>query len=241
MAKPAKARKTASLQHERHYFSLGCRLIVGIDEAGRGPLAGPVVAAAVALPLERQDLAKALRGVRDSKEMTAAQREERHDAIKLVASCWGIGQSSAEEIDQRGIVAAIKAAMQRALDNTLGGPNIMPDCLFLDAMLWPERRDIPQVSMVEADKHSLTVACASVLAKVWRDRYMIELDAKYGEYGFARHKGYGTAEHLRSLRRYGPCAAHRRSFKPVYELIGAQDNAASPWRESGGAPVLSPE
>ncbi len=241
MAKPAKARKTASLRHERQYYRSGCRFIVGIDEAGRGPLAGPVAAAAVALPLERPDLSRALRGLRDSKEMTAAQREALYEAVKAVATCWGIGHSSAEEVDRRGIVAATKAAMQRALDAALGERGSMPDCLFLDAMLWPERRDIPQVSMVEADKHSLTVACASVLAKVWRDRYMIKLDAKYSQYGFAKHKGYGTAEHLRALRRYGPCAAHRRSFKPVTELISAPDNAASPWRQRGGEPVLSSE
>jgi len=219
MAKRGTAPKTASLQHERHYFRSGCQLIVGIDEAGRGPLAGPVAAAAVALPLERLDLASALRGVRDSKEMSAAQRRQLSETIKDVASCWGIGHSDIAEIDRCGIVGATKAAMQRALDNALNGSDRVPDCLFLDYMLWPERPDIPQVSIVHGDKHSLTIACASVLAKVWRDRYMIELDARYSQYGFARHKGYGTATHLTALRRYGPCAAHRRSFKPVYELV----------------------
>ena len=210
--------KTASLQHERHYLRAGRRVIVGIDEAGRGPLAGPVAAAAVALPLERTNLAKALRGVRDSKEMTASQRERLCEVIKDVASCWGIGHSSVVEIDALGIANATKTAMQRALDHALNGTGIVPDCLFLDYQLWPERSDIPQVSIVAGDKHSLTIACASVLAKVWRDRYMIDLDAEFGEYGFAQHKGYGTEAHLCALRRNGPCVEHRRSFGLVKEL-----------------------
>ena len=214
--------KTASLQHERHYFRAGFRFIVGIDEVGRGPLAGPVAAAAVALPLEKTNLANALGGVRDSKEMTASQRERLCDAIKQVVSCWGIGHSNVTEIDALGIVDATKAAMQRALDHALDGTNIPPDCLFLDYQLWPERSDIPQVSIVDGDKHSLTIACASVLAKVWRDRYMIDLDAEYSEYGFAAHKGYGTAAHLRALRMHGPCTEHRRTFSPVNESSGQE-------------------
>lgn len=217
MAEP----KTASLRHERQYFRAGHRVIVGIDEAGRGPLAGPVAAAAVALPLHRKDLAKSLRGVRDSKEMTAAQRERLSVAIKDVASFWGIGHSSAAEIDRHGIIGATKAAMQRALACALDGHDAIPDCLFLDYMLWPERSDIAQVSIVAGDKHSLTVACASVLAKVWRDKFMLELDGHYCNYGFARHKGYGTPAHLKALRQHGPCAAHRRTFRPVHELVNS--------------------
>lgn len=218
MAERKTKSQTASLQHERHYFRAGYRLIVGIDEAGRGPLAGPVAAAAVGLPLERSDLAKALRGARDSKEMTATQREQLSGAIKSVASVWGIGQSSAEEIDRLGIVAATKAAMQSALDCALAGTDRIPDCLFLDYIPWPERSDIAQLSIVDGDKRSLTIACASILAKVWRDQYMLDLDAQYSDYGFARHKGYGTPAHLKALRQFGPCAAHRRSFGPVNEL-----------------------
>lgn len=214
--------KTASLQHERHYFRAGFRFIVGIDEVGRGPLAGPVAAAAVALPLEKTNLAKALRGVRDSKEMTASQRERLCEVIKSVAPRWGIGHSSVVEIDALGIVDATKAAMQRALDHALIGSGSVPDCLFLDYQLWPERSDIPQVSIIAGDKQSLTIACASVLAKVWRDRYMMDLDAKYGEYGFATHKGYGTAAHLRALRMHGPCKEHRLSFSPVAESNGRE-------------------
>lgn len=211
--------KTASLHHERHYFRAGYRRIVGLDEAGRGPLAGPVAAAAVALPLERADLAQALRGVRDSKEMTASQRDRLSDKIKDVASVWGIGQSSVEEIDRMGIVNATKTAMQRALDKALDGTGFIPDYLFLDYMPWPERPDIPQLSIVDGDKHSLTIACASVLAKVWRDQFMRNLEARFEGYGFAQHKGYGTPAHLKALRQSGPCAAHRLSFKPVSATV----------------------
>ena len=219
MSRPNKLPKTAGLVHERHYLRAGCRCIIGIDEAGRGPLAGPVAAAAVALPLERNDLSRLLRGARDSKEMSPAQREAVDGAIKELALAWGIGRSSAEEIDYLGIVPATKAAMQRALEQALAKGNIQPDCLFLDYMLWPERRDIPQVSIVNGDKHSLSIACASVIAKVWRDARMRELDALYPQYGFAQHKGYGTDAHRRALRRYGPCAEHRRSFEPVKNAI----------------------
>ena len=215
MTKPARASRTASLQHERHYYRAGCRFIVGIDEAGRGPLAGPVAAAAVALPLERKDLSNALRGVRDSKDMSANQREKLSVTIKEVALAWGIGDSSAEEIDRIGIVAATKAAMQRALQQAIAHTDWQPDCLFLDYMLWPERRDIPQVSIVRGDQHSLSIAAASVLAKVWRDAQMDKLDARYNQYGFAQHKGYGTPSHLRALKQFGPCAVHRQSFDPV--------------------------
>lgn len=214
--------KTASLHHERHYFRAGFRRIVGLDEAGRGPLAGPVAAAAVALPLEHAKLAQALRGVRDSKEMTASQRGRLADKIKDVAIVWGIGQSSAEEIDSMGIVKATKTAMQRALDKALDETGFLPDCLFLDYMPWPERSDVPQLSIVDGDKHSLTIACASVLAKVWRDEYMRNLDRQFEGYGFAQHKGYGTPAHLRALRQSGPCAVHRRSFHPVRQLAASK-------------------
>lgn len=215
MSRPNRQPQTASLNHERQYLRAGCRFIVGIDEVGRGPLAGPVAAAAVALPLERADLSNLLRGVRDSKAMSPAQRESVDETIKAVALAWGIGSCAAEEIDGIGIVPATKAAMQRALEQALAKADMQPDCLFLDYMLWPERRDVPQVSIVGGDKHSLSIACASVIAKVWRDNYMRQLDAVYPQYGFAQHKGYGTQAHRRALRRYGPCAEHRRSFEPV--------------------------
>lgn len=219
MAKTARKPKTASLVHERHYYRLGCQIIFGLDEAGRGPWAGPVAAAAVALPLQRNDLAKRLAGVRDSKEMRASQRSLLVDKIKDMALAWGLGYSRASEIDRFGIAAASKTAMQRALDNALTDNNIKPDCLFLDYMLLPERRHIPQVSIVSGDKHSLSIACASVIAKVWRDEFMIELDAQCPQYGFARHKGYGTAAHRQALEQHGPSPYHRRGYKPVQQFL----------------------
>ncbi len=215
MKRPARSNATASLQHERHYFRYGCRFIIGLDEAGRGPLAGPVAAAAVALPLERTDLSRILRGLRDSKDMNAPQREAMSARIKDMALAWGIGHSSADDIDRIGIIGATKAAMQSALEQALSRTDRQPDCLFLDYMLWPERRDIPQASIVHGDRYSLSIAAASVLAKVWRDAQMVKLDARHSQYGFAQHKGYGTPSHLRALKQFGPCDAHRRSFQPV--------------------------
>ncbi len=206
--------KTASLRHERQYQRAGCHIIVGMDEAGRGPLAGPVAAAAVALPLQRSDLRRVLRGARDSKLMSPEEREAMDVKIKHVALAWGIGKASTSEIDDYGIVQATQLAMGRALDVLLDR-GIAPDCLFLDYLLLPAHRDLPQVSLVAGDERSLSIACASVLAKVWRDETMRRLDARFGQYGFAQNKGYGTAAHLGALREYGACPAHRMSFAPV--------------------------
>ena len=215
--------RTASLRHEREYQRAGCHIIVGMDEAGRGPLAGPVVAAAVALPLQRSDLRRVLRGARDSKLMSPAERQDLAAKIKHVALAWGIGSASASEIDGCGIVPATQLAMERALDAILER-GIVPDCLFLDYILLPQRRELPQVSLIDGDARSLSIACASVLAKVRRDADMRRLEARYPLYGFAQHKGYGTAAHLRALRKYGPCPAHRMSFAPV-QAASCQEGA----------------
>ena len=226
MTKAASRRKTASLVHERHYYRLGLRTIFGIDEAGRGPWAGPVAAAAVALPLWHRDLTKRLAGVRDSKQMSARQRSLLAGTIKNTALAWGIGQGSVAEINRLGIADATRTAMTRALDKALNRGELEPDCLFLDYMLLPERRDIPQVSLVGGDRRSLSIACASVLAKVWRDGLMLELDARHPQYGFARHKGYGTAAHQAALARHGPCQHHRQNYKPIQELLRAEVSGA---------------
>jgi ribonuclease HII len=224
MAKKTKKPKTASLIHERNYYNMGCKVIFGIDEAGRGPWAGPVSAGAVALPLNRKDLPKALSGVRDSKEMTPLQRASLVDTIKDVALAWGVGHATAKEIDAMGIVPATKTAMQRALSTALDNSNLKPDCLFLDYMLWPERRDIPQVSIVHGDKYSLSIASASVIAKVWRDDFMLELDAEFPQYGFAKHKGYGTKLHREALEKYGPIDFHRQYYKPIQLLLNFDED-----------------
>lgn len=225
MRAPTKRGGTASLQHERHYQRAGYRIIVGMDEAGRGPLAGPVAAAAVALPLQRRDLGRLLRGARDSKKMTPAQRESMNTIIKQIALTWGIGRASAQEIDGCGIVPATQLAMRRALAS-LNDIGIKADCLFLDYMLLPKCSELPQVSLVEGDQRSLSIACASILAKVWRDEHMRRLDERYPQYGFAQNKGYGTSAHLNALRQHGPCPAHRKSFAPVRAALRTERSGA---------------
>jgi ribonuclease HII len=216
MPKKKRTIKTASLKHERKYLTLGYKRIIGIDEVGRGPWAGPVVAGAVCLPLEYiATLPTLLKGVRDSKQMTPLQREKLSETIKDVAVIWGIGSASAQEIDAVGINPANQLAMRRALDDALKKANFRPDCLFLDDMFLPEIREIPQVSMIEGDARSLSVAAASVLAKVWRDSYMVELDSELPHYGFADHKGYGTERHRQALEQYGPSPVHRMYYKPL--------------------------
>ena len=215
MTKKTRRHRTASLVHERHYRKMGYRIIAGIDEAGRGPWAGPVAAAAVALPLERSKLATALAGVRDSKTLTPSQRHSLAQRIQTLALACGIGYSSAAEIDAHGIVPATQSAIHRALHRAFADRPLEPDCLFLDYLLLPERPHIPQVSLVNGDKRSLSIACASVIAKVWRDEFMQALDAELPQYSFARHKGYGTDAHRRALQQHGPSQHHRRSFKPV--------------------------
>lgn len=227
MSNEKRANQTASLKHERHYASFGCRFIVGIDEAGRGPWAGPVAAGAVCLPIERSDLSKVLRGVRDSKQMTPPQRSALVQTIQQTALGWGIGSASAQEIDALGISPATRLAVQRALDDLQSRVDFAPDCLFLDYFLLPERRDIPQVSLIGGDRLSLSIAAASVLAKTWRDARMIELAQTYPEYGFERHFGYGTAEHQAALARCGPSPIHRRSFRPIAAL-GEEINEDEP-------------
>ena len=219
MKSATKRQRTASLRYEKAYYAAGCRVIIGMDEVGRGPLAGPVVAGAVALPLQRSDLGKALRGTRDSKEMNALQRLAADGAIKEIALTWGIGHSSAQEIDTVGILCATKLAMRRALHDALARHAVAPDCLFLDYLPWPEQRDYPVCCIVKGDKLSLSIACASVIAKVWRDQYMTALAERYPQYGFAQNKGYGTSKHLDALNQHGLCEYHRASFKPVRKLL----------------------
>ncbi len=222
MKRAARTPKTASLRFEKEYFAAGYRVIIGMDEVGRGPLAGPVAAGAVALPLQREDLGKILKGARDSKEMNASQRRAADVVIKEIALTWGIGHSSAGEIDAAGIISATKLAMRRALCDALERQPVAPDCLFLDYLPWPEQVDYPMCCIVKGDKLSLSIACASVIAKVWRDKYMIALEESYPEYGFAQNKGYGTRAHLDALNRHGPCEYHRASFKPARDLLSAE-------------------
>jgi len=204
---------TPTLDLELALLAQGYRFVAGLDEAGRGAWAGPVVAAAVILPLARSDLCHALRGVRDSKQLTAPARETLYDVVRRTALAVGVGISAPLVIDRDGVVPATRRAMMRALEH-LAAP---PDYLVLDHIRLP-LVPLPQCSFPKADAHHLSVAAASIVAKVTRDRLMILLDRCYPGYGFAAHKGYGTAAHRWALTRLGPACIHRHSFALLREL-----------------------
>jgi len=197
------------LRHENALWVNGALWIAGIDEAGRGALAGPVSAAAVILP-KLSSIAQDLEGVRDSKIMTPTQRESWMVIIKETAVSFGLGLASAQEIDTLGIISATRIAASRAINNLA----IDPDWLLLDYLHLP---DIPilQISLIKGDMRSLSIAAASVLAKTTRDAILIQLDDQYPGYGFAKHKGYGTKSHTEAIKRLGPSPVHRMSFAPI--------------------------
>lgn len=199
-------RRLPTLEFEKHLWKDGFAHLAGIDEAGRGALAGPVSAAAVILPRDAH-LARTLNRVRDSKQMIPQEREMWAPRIRAAALAWGVGFASATEIDALGIVTATKLAAARAL----GSLSLNPDYLLTDYLLFPEL-ELPQTALVKGDQRSLSVAAASVLAKTARDAIMREAEAQYPGYGFARHKGYGTQVHRSAVRRLGLCPIHRRSF-----------------------------
>jgi ribonuclease HII len=210
--------------------------VAGLDEAGRGAWAGPVVAAAVVLPLERFDLARQLAEVRDSKQLTVRQRERCAEAVLSIALSAAVGQAEAAEVDALGLLPATRAAMGRALAQL----SVQPRHLLLDHLRLPES-PLEQSPITHGDALVLSIAAASVLAKVARDRLLVELDRLYPGYGLARHKGYGTAEHLAALLRLGPSPIHRRSYAPVAAAAGeaAPVRRARPRKPAAGeaAPV----
>jgi ribonuclease HII len=180
--------------------------VAGIDEAGRGPLAGPVVAAAVIIAPDRR-----IQGLADSKLLAPERREELFAVIRERALAVGVGLVDHETIDRINILQATKQAMAEALTALA----VVPDLVITDFVALPGLH-CPQKNLVEGDRRSASVAAASIVAKVTRDRLMRELDARYPKYGFARHKGYATPEHLAALDRHGPCPIHRRSFAGVW-------------------------
>lgn len=205
---------TAHLQKEIALLKQGYCCIAGLDEAGRGAWAGPVVAAAVILPINQPDLATQLTGLRDSKKLTPSQRERLFDIIQEVARATAVGTADATQVDNLNVVGATRQAMEQALDKLL----VEPDHLLLDHIKLPTV-DIPQDSFPKADNISLTVAAASVIAKVTRDRLMVEYHQLYPDYAFDRHKGYGTRFHQNALATCGPCDIHRMSYAPLRSLI----------------------
>lgn len=198
-------------EFEQEARRCGYRRIAGVDEAGRGPLAGPVVAAAVMLPVRCR-----LIGVDDSKQLSVSARDRLYDAIMERAICVGVGLSTAEEIDQINILEATKLAMRRAL----AGLSPAPDYVLIDA--------VPLIGVamlvrpiIKGDALSLSIAAASIVAKVTRDRLMAQFHAAYPQYNFLSHKGYGTEEHLARLAEHGPSPIHRRTFAPVSAVLSA--------------------
>jgi ribonuclease HII len=215
-----------TLEEEMALFEQGYCFVAGLDEAGRGCLAGPVVAAAVILPLapapatpddsdNAPDIMTRLAGVNDSKQLPEAMRERLYDVIMQHALAFGIGIGAVEVIDERNILQATKHAMRLALKQL--SPS--PQALLLDALLLPDIA-LPQRSIIKGDARCLSIAAASILAKVTRDRLMIQLHSQYPDYGFNQHKGYGTPAHLAALHQHGATPHHRRSFAPVRELFG---------------------
>lgn len=200
-------------EHERELQARGLARVAGVDEAGRGCWAGPVVAAAVLLgPAALADPAL-LSGVDDSKQLSAEQRERAYARVRAAADGVGVGVVPAFLIDAYGILPATRLAMQIAV---LALPGL-PDGLLIDAVALPEL-GLPQLALIKGDARSLSIAAASIVAKVTRDRLMRGADAALPAYGFAAHKGYGTAAHARALAAHGPSPIHRHSFRPLIEL-----------------------
>ncbi|ASM78061.1 Ribonuclease H Ribonuclease HII [Vitreoscilla filiformis] len=191
----------------------GPGLIAGVDEAGRGPLAGSVVAAAVIL-----DELNPIDGLRDSKVLTARKREALFDEIRAKALCCCIAEASVEEIDELNILHATMLAMKRAVE----GLRLKPAKVLVDGNRIPVLR-IPAEAIVKGDAKVQAISAASILAKVTRDRQCLDLDARWPQYGFAVHKGYPTAAHLAALREHGACVAHRRSYGPVRRALAEKD------------------
>lgn len=200
---------TPTLARESALWAKGCRYVAGLDEVGRGPLAGPVVAAAVVLPQN----AKIIAGLRDSKQMTARQRDRVAAVIRDTAAAWAVGAASPREIDRLNILGATALAMRRALSLL----SQAPDHVLVDGNPFPELR-CEHEAIVKGDATCLSIAAASVLAKQARDRLMILLASRFPAFGWERNMGYGTAEHLAAIEANGLTPHHRRSFGPVSQL-----------------------
>jgi ribonuclease HII len=201
------AHQARLLRRQLRWDTVG--LLAGVDEAGRGPLAGPVVAAAVIL-----DERYTIKGLADSKKLTALRRDKLFDEILAKAICCSIAQASVEEIDTLNILQATLLAMRRAVE----GLRLRPAKVLVDGNRLPVL-GVPAQAIVKGDALVPAISAASILAKVTRDRWCKELDAQYPQYGFAGHKGYGTAEHLAALKTHGACPQHRKTFAPVTAVL----------------------
>ena len=209
------------LKHETRLWERGVTLVAGVDEAGMAPLAGPVVAAACILPRDYRP-----RGVDDSKQLDAAERERLAEDIKRNAVCWAVGRAEVGEIDRLNIYWAGILSLRRAVL----GLDRRPEHLLIDARRIRDL-DIPQDGIVHGDALSLTIAAASILAKTTRDALMARMDEEYPGYGFAKHKGYPTPDHVAALRERGACPIHRRSFAPVRDVLGLEAEQVEMFQE----------
>ena len=198
------------LYYENIYINQGFELICGVDEAGRGPLAGPVYAAAVILPK-----GKLIEGAKDSKKLSPKKRQILYDTIISNALNYSIAKVDEKEIDKINILNATHLAMKKAVSSL----NIKPDMVLIDGNSSPNL-EISSRSIVKGDDLSMTISCASILAKVERDNFMIKISEKYPEYLFEKHKGYGTKAHIDAIKKYGPCEIHRKSF--IKKIIGSE-------------------
>lgn len=196
------------LEYERELYDKDITLIAGVDEAGRGPLCGPVVAAACILPKNYE-----LEGLNDSKKLTEKKRDKFYEILIKEAIAYGVGIASPKRIDEINIYAATKEAMKEAIANL----QVKPEHVLIDAM--PLDLDVPTTSIIKGDAKSLSIAAASVIAKVTRDKMMYELDKKYPEYGFASHKGYPTKKHIEAVKKYGALDFYRFTFAPISDIV----------------------
>ncbi len=213
LIRPETVPDSPTLLHEQELWEKGVARVGGVDEVGRGPLAGPVVAGAVVLQAETAASWSGL--MTDSKQMTEEQREVAYEQLMARGVAHAVGACSSEEIDAIGIASATRLAMARAIE----GLDPQPQHLLVDALTL-EAVSLPQTAIIKGDAVSLSIAAASVIAKVTRDRLMAGVfEAEFPGYGFASHKGYGTAAHLAALKEHGPCDIHRNSFRPVREAL----------------------
>ena len=209
-----KQRIDALYTYESTYYKKGIFHIAGIDEVGRGPIAGPVTVAAVILPTSYQ-----LEGINDSKKLSHKKREMLYDKIMKTAVSVSVVSYSSEQIDSYNIYQATRLAMYEAINDL----SVQPEAVLVDAMPLP-KLTIPHESLIKGDSKSASIAAASIIAKVIRDRYMEEIDNTYPEYGFKDHKGYFTEAHKRAIEHYGPCPIHRRIFEPVKSMVASSED-----------------